>query len=98
MNDQNMVYALAWFQPKEWQVLKETVDDPDSLDDSYDEWRKQANSAIREFHSRGNKVKKVSIKVSELLMWCESKGIKPNSKARAEFTAFKADQRVKSNK
>ncbi|TEW51222.1 hypothetical protein [Psychromonas algicola] len=95
MNEDNVIYSFAWFQPKEWQLLKESVDDPTSLDNSYDEWRRQAESAIGEFRANGKKVKKVSINVSELLTWCESKGLKPDSKARSEFTAFKAEQRAK---
>ena len=96
MNEENVIYSFTWFQPQEWQLLKESVDDPTSLDDSYDEWRKQAESAVREFRSNGKKVKKISIKVSELLTWCDSKGLKPDSKARSEFTSFKAEQRLKS--
>ncbi len=46
MGEQQIVYSFAWFQPEEWQRLKETVDDPSTLDDSYQEWRHNAESAI----------------------------------------------------
>ncbi|EGU60945.1 hypothetical protein VINI7043_02395 [Vibrio nigripulchritudo ATCC 27043] len=90
MTEQNVTYSFAWFQPEEWQLLKEAVDDPSTLDDTYEEWRKNAESAIGEFRANGHRVKKVSIKISELLDWCESKGMRPDSKARSEFAAFKA--------
>ena len=67
MNEPQIVYSFAWFQCEEWQKLKEVVDDPDTLDDTYQEWRNNAENAISEFRSNGSKVQKISIKVSELL-------------------------------
>jgi len=95
MNEQNIVYYLTWFQPEEWCRLKEVVDDPSSLDDTYEEWRASAEKAIGEFRVNGQMVQKMSIKVSELLIWCESKGYKPDSEARAEYTASLAQKRNK---
>jgi len=93
MGEQQIVYSFAWFQPEEWQCLKETVDDPTTLDDTYQEWRHNAENAISELRANGEQVKKISIKISKLVTWCESKGIKPDSKARSEYAALLADQR-----
>ena len=93
MDEQQIVYSFVWFQPEEWLCLKETVDDPSTLDNSYQEWRSSAESAIAELRSNGKKVQKISIKISKLLAWCESKGIQPDGKARSEYAAFLAQQR-----
>ncbi|TWX45636.1 hypothetical protein [Colwellia hornerae] len=93
MGEQQIVYSFAWFQPEEWQCLKETVEDPSTLDDTYPEWRHNADNAIGELRANGEKVQKISIKISKLLVWCEAKDIKPDSKARSEYAAFLADQR-----
>jgi hypothetical protein len=95
MSKQDIVYSFAWFQPEQWSRLKEVVDDPSSLDDTYEEWRASAEKAISEFRATGQRVQKISIKVSELLIWCESKGYKPDSKARSEYTAALAQARNK---
>ncbi|NUZ13338.1 hypothetical protein HUZ36_21475 [Pseudoalteromonas sp. McH1-7] len=95
MSEQQIVYSFAWFEPDEWQKLKETVEDPDTLDDSYQEWRQNAENVIRELRAGGQQVKKISIKISKLLVWCESRSLKPNSKARSEYAAFLAQQRDK---
>ncbi len=95
MTKQKVVYSFAWFQPNEWHHLKEIIDDPSSLDDTYEEWRKNAESAIGELRANGQTVKKISIKISELLTWCESKGIKPDGKARSEYAALLAENRAK---
>ena len=95
MSEQQIVYSFAWFQPEEWQKLKETVEDPETLDDTYQEWRHNAEAVITELRNDGHQVKKISIKISKLLDWCESKGLKPNGKARSEYAAFLAEQRSK---
>ncbi|WP_448563327.1 hypothetical protein [Thalassotalea ganghwensis] len=95
MSEQQIVYSFAWFQPEEWQKLKETVEDPETLDDTYQEWRHNAETVIKELRTDGHQVKKISIKISKLLDWCDSKGLKPNSKARSEYAAFLAEQRSK---
>jgi hypothetical protein len=95
MSEQDIIYSFAWFQPEQWSRLKEVVDDPSSLDDTYEEWRADAEKAISEFRANGQAVQKISINVSKLLIWCGSKGYKPDSKARAEYTASLARERNK---
>ena len=93
MDEQQIVYSFAWFQPDEWQCLKETVDDPETLDDTYQQWRHNAENMITELRANGEQVKKISIKINKLVSWCEAKGIKPDSKARSEYAAYLASQR-----
>ncbi len=95
MSEQKVVYSFVWFQPEEWLRLKEVVEDPSTLDDTYEEWRKSAEKTIGEYRANHQSVKKISIIISELLTWCESKGIKPDSKARAEYAALMAEERSK---
>ena len=95
MIQQKIVYSFAWYQSEEWHRLKEIVDDPSTLDDTYEEWRRNAESAIGELRANDQTVKKISIKVSELLTWCESKGVKPDGKARSEYAALLAESRGK---
>lgn len=93
MDEEKIVYSFVWFQPDDWQCLKETIEDPSTLDDTYQEWRSSAESAIAELRANGLQVQKIFIKISKLLAWCESKGIQPDGKARSEYAAFLAQQR-----
>ena len=95
MSEQQVIYSFAWFEPDEWHKLKETVEDPETLDDSYQEWRQNAENFIRELRTDGQQVKKISIKISKLLVWCKSRGLKPDSKARSAYAASLAQQRNK---
>jgi len=95
MSEQQTVYFFAWFQPEEWQGLKEIEEVSESLDDSYQEWRQNAEHAIAELRADGVQVQKISIKTKGLLEWCEMKGLQANGSARSEYTALLAQQRVK---
>jgi hypothetical protein len=89
--DKDIHLSLCWFDKEQWEHLAKI--DPDGVDDSYEEWRKEANKAISNFAANGQKVEKVSIKVAELQEWCKNKGIAPNSSARAEFAAMLSQKR-----
>jgi hypothetical protein len=94
MNEQEVVYSFAWYQPNEWELLKQAVDDPSTLDDTYAEWRNNAENAISEIRANGHSINKISIKIVQLLAWCENKGVKPDSGSRSEYAAFLAQQRA----
>ncbi|ATC95305.1 hypothetical protein [Pseudoalteromonas tunicata] len=93
-NENKVIYSMTWFQPEEWQKLKETVDDPTSLDDSYENWKKGAEQAIRDFREKGQTVQKISVKIDKLLAWCNTQGLKPDAKARAQYAAYLAQQKA----
>ena len=92
MNNSNDIeFAFCWFDKEQWQLLAEI--DQGGVDDTYEEWRNNANDAISKIEKNGQKAIKVSIKVSELQRWCQEKGVKPNSKSRSEYVAILARER-----
>jgi len=93
-NEQKVIYTMTWFQPEEWQKLKEIVDDPTTLDDSYEEWRKGAEQSIRKFRENGQIVQKIAVKIDNLLAWCNTQGLKPDGKARSQYAAHLAQQKA----
>lgn len=93
MDDQKFVLVFAWYSEQEWEKLKSVVDDPDTLDDTYSDWRKQANSAIAEIRNTGQEITKISIKIDELLAWCAERGLKPDSEARSGYAAYVSNHR-----
>lgn len=92
--EQKVIYTMTWFQPEEWQKLKETVDDPTMLDDSYEDWKKGAEQAIRDFRENGQTVQKVSLKIDKLLAWCNTQDLKPDGKARSQYAAYLVQQKA----
>ncbi len=93
MSTENKIeFALCWFDQEEWEKLAQV--DPDGVDNSYEEWKKGANKAI----SNGQKVRKISIKIADLVKWCEENGKSPNSSSRSEYVAMLAQRRNENKK
>jgi len=88
MADPVEVYGISWFQPEQWERLIEISCDRDQLDDSYEDWRENANKAIHEFRVQGLKVKKVKLDLEKFLYWCNEEGKETNGAARAEYVAI----------
>lgn len=82
-----MKLGVCWFDEEQWLLLKEL--DPEGTDNSYEEWRKQANSALAELRAAGHNIVKVSVRINELMAWCKEHGRDPDSSSRSEFAAFK---------
>lgn len=92
MEEEKQVIGIAWFQPEQWDRLVEISEDRDALDDSYEDWRENANGVIHQIRKSGNLVKKVKLDLEELILWCNEKGISVNGEARAEFISIQVRQ------
>ena len=96
MQDNEIVIGIAWFQPESWERLKKIADDRADLDDSYDEWKKNANAALTDIRATGKIVKRVNVDIDELLSWCKAQNKPVSSASRAQFVSGKL--RAKPNK
>jgi predicted nucleic acid-binding protein len=79
--------ALAWYSREAWERLRQVADDVHALDDTYEDWERQALRAIRDLESHGRPIRKVAIDIDALLAWCREHHRRNDSKARAEYTA-----------
>jgi hypothetical protein len=77
--------GLAWFDREQWQQLTEVVPNRSELDDTYEQWERGAEKALKKVARSGQQIEKVPIRVDELLSWCTLRGLVPDGKARAEF-------------
>ena len=89
----SMVVAFCWYQPDEWEKLKQTAADTEKLDDTYKEWKKNANDMIRFVRAAGRSVQKINIKTEALNAWCKAEGRENNSAARSHYASAMAKQR-----
>ena len=92
-NDDKTILAFCWYDEDQWNLLAKA--DPTGVDESYSEWRKNANDALSQLKENGVNVQKISINVNELLKWCQEKGVEPLGKARSEYAALIAQKRYK---
>ena len=81
--------AICWFSRNEWELVKASAVDKEAQDDTYEEWKANANWAIRNFRAKGQRVAKVAVKSKELLAWCAENDLENNAQARSQFAADK---------
>ena len=90
---EHMVVALCWYQPEEWKKLKQDAVDSETLDDTYKDWKKNANNIIRLLREAGRQVQKINVKIEDLEAWCKAVDRDNNSAARSHYAVAKAKQR-----
>jgi hypothetical protein len=79
--------GLAWYSREAWERLRAVADDAQALDDTYEDWERQALGAVRDLESLGRKIRKVPIDIDALLAWCRKHHRRNDIKARAEYVS-----------
>jgi hypothetical protein len=79
--------AVGWYDAVHWTKLKQVAVDADSLDDSYEAWKRNAESFERELRQKGIEIQRVHIDVDALIAWCQSRNKKIDGEARSEYAA-----------
>lgn len=82
-----MNVAIAWYDATQWSKLKLIADDADNLDDTYEAWQRNAMNLERELRKKGIEIRRVSIDVDALVIWCRSHQKRINGEARSAFAA-----------
>ena len=93
MNDETTILGLGWYQPEQWERLLQISDDRNELDDTYEDWKKNANTAIQEVKSSGRHIKKVKINLEDLLSWCNENNIPVNGASRSRYVVMVMQRR-----
>jgi hypothetical protein len=79
----DMVVAIAWYQPDEWDQLRQLCPD---LDDTYEEWLAAAQKAVEDLGDRlQGRIVKVVLTVDELRRWKRATGREVTSKVRGQL-------------
>lgn len=92
-SEEIMVVAFCWYEQSEWEALKRTAADKEILDDTYEEWKQNANDSIATARAEGHQVQKIKIKIDRLEAWCGEQGIDNNSTARTQYAIHEAQRR-----
>jgi len=81
------VTAIAWYSPEQWKLLKRQAVDAHLLDDTYEEWHKNASRLIARLKNDRIKFVKCFVEVSEVEEWCQEQGLPLDGTARSRFVA-----------
>ena len=68
------ILGIAWYKPEEWSHLLEISADRDELEDTYEEWLRNAETRFHEMAEAGINAMRVYINLDELQEWCIVQG------------------------
>jgi len=92
------VLGIAWYTREQWEKLRKVASDPEKLDDTYEDWKVNAEKALRDYAKLGTITRKVHIDVKELMEWCNSLGLPVDGTARSAFAGEKLHEEMEEKK
>jgi len=79
--------CIGWYDRTQWAKLKQVAVDGDELDDTYEDWLRNAERLERNLTREGFTVRRVAVNVDSLLAWCITQRIGLNAEARSKYAA-----------
>ena len=76
-----------WYRREEYALMREIMDDGETLPLTFDEWEKNAESELAAAKREGISIIPVFIDPHEFFSFCNEKKISPNSATRAQFAS-----------
>ena len=88
MKEQNTLFGIAWYRKEQWELLKSTAADFELIEDTFEEWEKNAKKALRNLRKEGANVIKVDFDVEEFNEWCKKNNKRPDTRTRSDYVAY----------
>ena len=86
--DVDLIIGVCWYKEEQWERLKDIVADPEVIEDTYQQWRKDAEKALGELKATGVNVKKVSVDTEGMLLWANEHGRSLDGEARSQYAIY----------
>ena len=91
------VMAVATYSREQWDKLIEVADDRNDLESSWEEWKAVKEEAIANIRRQGFEPIEIPVDVDALQEFCQKRGLRNDSEARAEYAANQAQHRRQSD-
>jgi hypothetical protein len=82
-----MVIAIVWYRPEQWQRVRDIATDADDFEASYVQWVQVAEEKLKQLRSSVIRVEKVDMDSEKLILWCNERGLENNAQARSLYAA-----------
>ncbi|MGV8136824.1 MAG: hypothetical protein AB2L20_16565 [Mangrovibacterium sp.] len=80
---------LAYYRKKDWKRFIDSIDDKESIHDTWKEWHKSYLKAKKDLIKEGFAVQDIEVDIDELTEYCRLRRIKNDGKARSQFVIDK---------
>jgi hypothetical protein len=85
--DTHLILGVAWYRREQWELLRALSVDVETLEETYDEWLKQAEYGFRTLGEQGISARKIIVDVNEIQAWCIANDRPLDGNARSEYVA-----------
>ena len=80
---------LAYYNKKDWKRFVESIDDRNSMHNTWKEWHEAFLKTKKRLILEGFTVIDFVVDIDELINYCKIRGIKNDGKARSQFVSNK---------
>jgi hypothetical protein len=87
--DNNDSYKIGIFRKKDWKRFIDSIDDRESMHDTWKDWHKSYLKTKSGLIKEGFEVMDIEVDIDELIEYCKLRGIKNDGKARSQFVTDK---------
>ena len=85
--NQHSNIGIVWYTKIEWEKMKEISSDSERLENSFEEWGKISEKALRDMKANGLIVEKVFIKTNEFSIWCKIHSMPVDAASRSRYVS-----------
>jgi hypothetical protein len=86
------VIAFTWYRREEYRKLLEHAEDADDLHSTYKEWLVDARHAFVKYKRMGFDPRRVYLRVSEMLEWCEMRDKQLDARSREIYKEIRRQE------
>jgi hypothetical protein len=87
------VVGIAWYRPEEYSAVKAFCEDRDTMDTTYEIWRRGVEKVERELRADGTEVVRIDFSLADFKLWSSTHAQKANASSRSAFTSLKLRER-----
>jgi hypothetical protein len=92
-NDSKKVIGIAWYRKEQWILLRQTIENPNDIENTYEEWLDKAMELKRTIEASGLTTEEVDIDIPGVITWCKKNNKPINSNSISEYAAYKLKEK-----
>jgi hypothetical protein len=88
-NNSDKVIGIAWYKKEQWFILRQVIENPNDIENTYEEWLNNAINFKKTLIDSGLTVEEVDIDIQDVISWCKKGNKAINSNSISEYVVFK---------
>jgi len=88
-SNSDKVIGIAWYTKEQWILLRQVTENPNDIEDTFEEWLANAIKLKNNFIGSGFTVEEVEIDIQDVISWCNKGNKTINSNSISEYVVFK---------